>query len=46
VVADAYAWFQQPNVISFQQVSSCSTPGAQAMQIADNYQHMFSIKAH
>lgn len=44
IVADAYTWFSQPNTVSFQHVSSCTTPGAQAMRIADNYQHMFSIK--
>lgn len=44
VTADAYTWFDQPNRISFQQLASCTTPGAQAAAIADNYKSMFTIK--
>jgi MbnP len=45
VTADAYTWFDQPNRISFQQLASCTSPGAQAAAIADNYKSMFTIKA-
>jgi hypothetical protein len=45
ISADAYTWFDQPNRISFQQVPSCTTTGAQAAAIADNYKNMFTIKA-
>lgn len=44
VQADAYAWFSQPNLISFKQLSGFMTPGTAADSIADNYQHMFSVK--
>jgi hypothetical protein len=44
ISADAYTWFNQPNPISFQQVASCHTAGAQAAAIADNYKTMFSIQ--
>ena len=42
--ADAYTWFDQPNRISFQQLASCTTAGAQAAAIANNYQNMFTIQ--
>jgi hypothetical protein len=45
ITADAYTWFDQPNRISFQQLASCTSPGAQAAAIADNYKSMFTIKA-
>jgi hypothetical protein len=46
ITADVYTWFQQPALISFQKVSSCTTPGAQAAAVADNYKNMFSIKTN
>lgn len=42
--ADAYTWFDQPNRISFQQVASCTSAGAQAAAIANNYRNMFTIQ--
>jgi hypothetical protein len=45
VNADAYTWFDQPNRISFQQVPTCTSAGAQAAAIADNYKKMFTIQA-
>ncbi|WP_298734107.1 MbnP family protein [uncultured Chitinophaga sp.] len=45
ITADAYTWFDQPNRISFQQLPSCITAGAQAAAIADNYKNMFTIQA-
>lgn len=44
--ADAYTWFDQPNRISFKDVPAVHTPVAQASRVADNYQHMFTIKAN
>lgn len=44
ISADAYTWFDQPNRISFQQLPTCTTPGAQAAAIADNYKQMFTIQ--
>lgn len=45
ISADAYTWFDQPNRISFQQLPSCTSAGAQAAAIADNYKNMFTIQA-
>lgn len=45
ISADAYTWFDQPNRISFQQLPSCTTSGAQAAAIANNYKNMFTIQA-
>jgi len=44
VTADAYAWFDKPNRISFKQFAACHVPGADAMKVADNYRQMFAIK--
>jgi hypothetical protein len=44
VTADVYTWFDQPNRISFKAFSACHVPGADAVKVADNYQHMFTIK--
>lgn len=43
--ADAATWFNGPNGISFRQLAGYMAPGAPADRIADNYQHMFSVKA-
>jgi hypothetical protein len=42
--ADAAKWFDGPNKISFREIAGFMTPGFPADRIADNYQHMFSIK--
>jgi hypothetical protein len=44
--ADAYTWFDQPNRISFRETPAIHTPIEAASRVADNYQHMFSIKAN
>lgn len=41
LTADAYTWF---NGISFRQLAGFMTPGTAGDRIADNYQHMFSVK--
>jgi len=42
--ADAMTWFNGANQISFRQMAGFMTPGTPADRIADNYQHMFSVK--
>jgi len=42
--ADAMAWFNGPNQVNFRQLPGFMTPGTAADRIADNYQHMFSVK--
>lgn len=42
--ADAMTWFNGMSQISFRQVPGFMTPGTPADRIADNYQHMFSVK--
>jgi len=42
--ADIDTWWQQPNDIKITEHAVCSTPGALAKKIADNYSKMFSIK--
>lgn len=41
--ADAYAWFLQPNLVSFATSSAIHTPGEAAWKIAVNYRNMFRI---
>jgi hypothetical protein len=41
LTGDAYTWFTN---ISFRQLAGFMTPGTAADRIADNYQHMFSVK--
>ncbi|CAL1516969.1 MbnP family protein [Chitinophaga sp. MM2321] len=43
ITADAAKWFT-PDTISFKKVAVIMAPGADAMKIAANYQHMFSVK--
>ncbi len=43
IAADLDAWWQQPNSISIAGLPICTTPGAQAKAIADNYAKMFTI---
>jgi hypothetical protein len=42
--ADAMNWFNGPYAVSFRQMAGFMTPGTPADRIADNYQHMFSVK--
>lgn len=42
--ADAMTWFNGPYSVSFRQMAGFMTPGTPADRIADNYQHMFSVK--
>lgn len=42
--ADAMTWFNGANQINFRQMPGFMTPGTSADRIADNYQHMFSVK--
>lgn len=42
--ADAMTWFNGTSQISFRQMAGFMTPGTPADRIADNYQHMFSVK--
>lgn len=41
---DAMTWFNGPYPVSFRQMAGFMTPGMPADRIADNYQHMFSVK--
>ena len=41
--ADAYTWFNQPNLIRFQTTSTIHVPGEDASKIATNYRNMFRI---
>jgi len=41
--ADFNKWWQTPNDITIAQVPVCSTPGALAKKLADNYAKMFTI---
>ncbi|PUZ30265.1 hypothetical protein GA0116948_101275 [Chitinophaga costaii] len=41
--ADLYTWFDLPNPISFAKFAGTMEPNADAMKVADNYQHMFQI---
>lgn len=41
--ADFYKWWQTPNDIKITNLPVCTTPGAQAKQVADNYSKMFTI---
>ncbi len=42
--ADAMTWFNGAYPVSFRQMAGFMTPGTPADRIADNYQHMFSVK--
>ena len=44
IEADIDTWWQQPNDIKIAEHAVCSTPGALAKKIADNYSKMFRIK--
>ncbi len=44
VEADIDKWWQQPNDIKITEHPVCTTPGALAKKIADNYSKMFTIK--
>lgn len=44
IEADIDTWWQQPNDIKITEHAVCSTPGALAKKIADNYAKMFSVK--
>lgn len=44
IEADIDDWWQQPNDIKIAEHAVCSTPGAVAKKIADNYSKMYSIK--
>lgn len=44
LVADAATWFGPPFTISFREYAGFMSPGTVADRIADNYQHMFSVK--
>lgn len=41
--ADAYTWFNQPNLIRFQTTSTIHVPGEDALKVATNYRNMFRI---
>lgn len=41
--ADAYTWFNQPNLVRFQTISTIHVPGEDAWKIATNYRNMFRI---
>lgn len=43
--ADAMTWFDGVNKISFREMPGFMSPGTPADRIADNYQHMFSVKS-
>jgi hypothetical protein len=43
ITADFARWWQNPNSISIAALPVCTTPGAQAKQIADNYANMFTL---
>lgn len=42
--ADAATWFDGAYKVSFRQLAGFMAPGTPADRIADNYQHMFSVK--
>lgn len=44
IEADINTWWQQPNDIKIAAHPVCSTPGALAKKIADNYSKMFTVK--
>ena len=44
IETDIDTWWQQSNDIKIAEHAVCSTPGALAKKIADNYANMFSIK--
>lgn len=44
IEADIDTWWQQPNDIKIVEHAVCSSPGALAKKIADNYSKMFRIK--
>ncbi|MVT10108.1 MbnP family protein [Chitinophaga tropicalis] len=44
LAADAASWFGEPFKISFREYAGFMSPGTVADRIADNYQHMFSVK--
>ena len=44
VEADLYKWWQTPNDLKITDNPVCTTPGALAKKIADNYSKMFTIK--
>jgi len=43
IQADVLAWFHAAHAIYIGQSPVCHEPGAMALQLADNYAHMFSI---
>lgn len=43
ITADFARWWQNPNTITIAALPVCTTPGAQAKQIADNYANMFTL---
>lgn len=43
ISADFARWWQNPNTITIATLPVCTTPGAQAKQIADNYANMFTL---
>jgi hypothetical protein len=43
ITADFARWWQNPNTITIATLPVCTTPGAQAKQIADNYANMFTL---
>ena len=44
IEADFDTWWQNPNAIKIAEHPVCTTPSALAMQFADNYSKMFTIK--
>lgn len=44
IYMDAAAWFDKPHKISLAQTNKVVMPGKDALQIADNYKDMFSLK--
>jgi hypothetical protein len=43
ITADLAKWWQNPNDIKIAVLPVCTTPGAQAKQVADNYANMFTL---
>lgn len=43
ITADFARWWQNPNNITIATLPVCTTPGAPAKQIADNYANMFTL---
>jgi hypothetical protein len=41
--ADLLKWFNAQHTISITQSPLCHQPGRLAMQLADNYSHMFTV---